>query len=68
MANAAGPKKFAAELKKRKVSRAQAARALNVSAPCVTQIITRQRRPSLDLAARIQNTYGVPATDFAESA
>lgn len=66
MAN--GPAKFASEIESRGLSHAQVAKVLGVSRPYVTQILRGHRQPSIDVLARIERKFGIPARDFARVA
>lgn len=61
-----GPERLAKVAER--TSQTAIAKRLTVSRPYISQIITRKRQPSLNVAARIQREYRIPAVSFAEVA
>ena len=54
-------------MREMKVSDETLAARLKVSRPYVTRLRQRKRRPSLELAIRLEKMTGIPAAKFAET-
>ena len=63
-----GVKRLHAVLEKSAITQRAMAGRLKVSEPFLSQILSGQRRPGLDLAAEIERLYRIPARDFARKA